>query len=100
MALDDAARSTGRSLAAADGSADWVLETLRGHGYEPRREGDRVVLANCPFHAIAQTHTALVCGANLALLDGLCERVGDLDAVLEPAAGRCCVVLQPKTSDS
>ena len=72
-----------------------VLTTLEAQGYEPRADGGRVVMANCPFHALAQTHTDLVCGMNLALLDGLVSEVGGYRARLDPAEGRCCVVLEP-----
>jgi predicted ArsR family transcriptional regulator len=62
-------------------------------GYEPRAEGDGVVLANCPFHVLAQDYTDLVCGMNLQLIDGLIEGLegSGLKAVLDPAPGRCCV---------
>ena len=58
-ALDDAA--------ALDNAAalDVVAAVLDAYGYEPRVQGDRVVLANCPFHALAREHTALVCDMNL-----------------------------------
>lgn len=69
--------------------------TLSAHGYEPRRQGDTITMANCPFDALAREHTALVCGMNLALLGALADQVGDglLGARLDPAADRCCVVL-------
>ncbi|MGZ4593779.1 MAG: helix-turn-helix transcriptional regulator [Actinomycetes bacterium] len=69
--------------------------TLAAHGYEPRREGGTVTLANCPFHALAREHTELVCHMNLALVDALAERAagGRLTARLDPAPDRCCVVL-------
>jgi predicted ArsR family transcriptional regulator len=74
-----------------------VLRVLAEHGFEPRREGNAVALANCPFHALAEQHTALVCGMNLRLLEGVLEEVGDagLAARLAPSAGRCCVRLEP-----
>ena len=71
-----------------------ATEALRTLGYEPRIENDEVV-ANCPFHALAMTHTQIVCGMNLGLLDGLCERIGGLAGALQPEEGRCCVVLAP-----
>ena len=40
----------------------------------PPRRGGRVVLVNCPFHRLAQTHTQLVCGMNHALVSGLTSR--------------------------
>lgn len=69
--------------------------TLADHGYEPRRDGDTITLANCPFDSLARDHTDLVCGMNLALLDAIVARVGGgaLEARLDPAPGRCCVVL-------
>jgi predicted ArsR family transcriptional regulator len=62
-------------------------------GYEPRVEGDGVTLVNCPFHLLAREYTDLVCGMNLQLIDGLIEGLegSGLDAVLDPAPGRCCV---------
>jgi len=98
-ALDRAARSRGAEMGTAATGSGTPLETateaLRTLGYEPRIENDEVVMANCPFHALARTHTQLVCGMNLALLGGLCERIGGLTAALQPGEGRCCVVLAP-----
>jgi predicted ArsR family transcriptional regulator len=72
-----------------------VLEVLAAHGYEPRESDDAITLANCPFHALAQEHTKLVCGMNLALLSAAAEAGGadHLTPSLDPAPGRCCVVL-------
>jgi predicted ArsR family transcriptional regulator len=75
-------------------------EVLDGHGYEPRADEHGLTLNNCPFHALAQESTELVCGMNLDLLHGL---VGTLDnsglkAVLRPAPGRCCVQLDRSTA--
>ena len=62
------------------------------HGYEPRRHAD---LHNCPFHALAQVHTDLVCGANRRLAaDGIAP--DRLDVRLEPHPDRCCVVLDAR----
>ena len=71
---------------------------LTAHGYEPRRMGATITLANCPFDALAREHTALVCGMNLALLGAAADRVGDgtLTARLDPAHDRCCVVLDTR----
>jgi predicted ArsR family transcriptional regulator len=83
------------------GVLERACAVLRDQGYEPRLTGDRIELANCPFHALAVEHTQLVCGMNLALLDALSRAMGTdeaddagaLTARLEPAPGRCCVVL-------
>ena len=68
---------------------------LAGQGYEPRSEGDAITLANCPFDALARGHVDLVCGMNLALVGTMADCIGDgsLDARLDPADDRCCVVL-------
>jgi predicted ArsR family transcriptional regulator len=72
--------------------------TLAEQGYEPRRDADRVVLANCPFHALAREHTELVCGMNLAVIATMVARCADgrLSARLDPADDRCCVVLDAR----
>jgi predicted ArsR family transcriptional regulator len=75
-----------------------VTDLLARHGYEPRATGDGVVLANCPFHHLAQTYTELVCGMNLELIDGVLDRLcpGRLHAHLDPEPNRCCVVIRVK----
>ncbi|MFF9864667.1 helix-turn-helix transcriptional regulator [Streptomyces sp. NPDC013953] len=74
-----------------------VVDLLERYGFEPRREGEAIVLANCPFHALAREHTETVCGMNLHLLRGVLDGLGDagLEACLAPGPGRCCVRLQP-----
>lgn len=68
---------------------------LAEHGYEPRIDRGRASLANCPFHALATSHTDLVCRMNLSLIDGLVDEIapGKLATSLDPAEGRCCVTL-------
>ena len=80
---------------AVDARLEDVAAVLAAHGYEPRVQGDRVVLANCPFHALAREHTALVCGMNLHLITALLDELGrrDVQAGLDPAPQRCCVTL-------
>jgi predicted ArsR family transcriptional regulator len=105
--LERSARTRGRELgeqaAATDEGApprDVVLQVLEAQGFEPRAEDDAVVLANCPFHTLAQVHTDLVCGMNLSLLRGVLEGVpaDGLVADLQPEPGRCCVRLRPAGS--
>lgn len=73
------------------------LDALMAGGYEPflDERGD-IRLRNCPFHALAESHRALVCGMNLSLMNGLVEGLGNsgLHAVLEPQPGMCCVALK------
>lgn len=103
-ALDRRAYELGRGLAetarrAGDGdrARAAAMDLLEGHGYEPRPEGADVALVNCPFHLLAREHTALVCGMNLRLIDGVLDGVGPtgLTARLHPTSGRCCVRLEP-----
>lgn len=98
-ALANAAKATGRELGASLRSTP-TIEALEQLGYEPHeREGD-VVLANCPFHALAERHRTLVCGMNLDLLTGLTEGLESDEAMvprLEPAEGMCCVRLRGST---
>ena len=78
-------------------SLDRVGAVLSEHGYEPRRRGDDLVLANCPFDALAAEHTTLVCGMNQALVDGVLEGLGCeiMAARLDPEDGLCCVKVAP-----
>jgi predicted ArsR family transcriptional regulator len=80
---------------------DGVLGVLEEQGYEPRPDGDAVVLGNCPFHRLARSHTQLVCGMNLHLLDGVLDAVPEagLDAGLCPAEGLCCVRMHTAQPD-
>ena len=79
------------------GSMKLACTVLAEHGYEPRDQGHRVLLANCPFHSLSATHTAMVCGMNLALIDALVGTIGDVECHLDPGKERCCVVLQGAT---
>lgn len=86
-----AEQPTGRSAADQLAATEQVLGKC---GYLPRQDGDEIVLTNCPFHALAQEHTDLVCGLNLAFIEGVVAEVGRpprLDARLVPTEGLCCV---------
>lgn len=85
-ALAEAAADVGRRARACG-------ETLEALGYEPRERDGVVELLNCPFHALAVEHTALVCGMNLHLVAALLDDTRR--AVLDPAPGRCCVTVRP-----
>jgi predicted ArsR family transcriptional regulator len=97
--LERRAFRRGRELAAgvATGGAAAVVGVLEEAGFEPRTTDGVIALANCPFHALAQQQTELVCGMNLSLLHGVLDGVGDagLVAVLRPEPGMCCVRLDP-----
>jgi predicted ArsR family transcriptional regulator len=75
-----------------------MARLLAERGYEPRRDADgATTLRNCVFDQLAHQQRQLVCGMNLALLRGMLDAMPDagLTARLEPAEGRCCVVLEP-----
>ena len=71
-----------------------LRQALQDHGFEPYDDdaGD-LMLGNCPFHRLATRHTQIVCGLNLALIQGIAAGLSDLDhtAVLAPSPGHCCV---------
>lgn len=79
-----------------------LRDALEDCGYEPFEEGSDLLLANCPFHDLAQSHVDLVCGMNLSLLRGILDGVqeGGYTARLDPAPGRCCVRLAPSDASS
>lgn len=102
-ALDECAHACGRAWGEAvaappsdsRAAVDLAAETLAGHGYEPRFDDSRLIMVNCPFHALAQTQTELVCQMNHALITGFTETLAPHSptAELDPGPGRCCVVL-------
>ncbi|MGW7243699.1 helix-turn-helix transcriptional regulator [Streptomyces sp. NPDC054804] len=101
-----AARRRGEALrgsAAPCGGLEQAVEMLAARGYEPHLEGAegatgaaaRVVrMRNCPFHAVAEGFPPLVCGMNLALLEGLLGTDGPLHARMDARPGNCCVVVE------
>jgi predicted ArsR family transcriptional regulator len=89
-ALRDAAGRLGREAAGEPGD---VAQLLAARGYEPYEDDGVLRLRNCPFHAAARQHPEVVCDMNLALLRGLLDG-RDVEAVLEPGPGRCCVALR------
>jgi predicted ArsR family transcriptional regulator len=91
-AIAEAATDRPSSAAAP---VDLVLKLLSEHGYEPRGDGRTFILANCPFHALARSHTELVCQINHTLIASLVQAVAPdlLDARLEAGENRCCVTL-------
>jgi predicted ArsR family transcriptional regulator len=73
-----------------------VNELLTQQGYEPCHGGDGVIrLRNCPFHQLAEEHRDVVCGMNLALVEGLFAGLGAdrWHPSLDPRPGHCCVAI-------
>lgn len=118
-----AARRRGESLrgsAAPCADLDEAMQVLAARGYEPHLEdlggpedgtadedadtntaadsagaAARVVrMRNCPFHAVAERFPPLVCGMNLALLEGLLGTDGPVSARMDARPGECCVVVE------
>ncbi|MFJ8669840.1 helix-turn-helix transcriptional regulator [Streptomyces sp. NPDC093600] len=113
--LCEAARRRGESLRGSTvpcGGLEEAMETLAARGYEPHleeaedAEGEngapaRVVrMRNCPFHAVAERFPPLVCGMNLALLEGLLGTDGPVRARMDARPGECCVVVEPSKNNS
>lgn len=101
-----------RGSAAPCGGLEEAMGMLAARGYEPHletaegetgaegengAEGEKgapvVRMRNCPFHAVAERFPPLVCGMNLALLEGLLGADGPVRARMDARPGECCVVL-------
>ncbi|MGW7101730.1 helix-turn-helix transcriptional regulator [Streptomyces sp. NPDC054838] len=96
-----------RGSAESCGGLEEAVEMLAARGYEPYLEGSdgadgaaaRVVrMRNCPFHAVAERFPPLVCGMNLALLEGLFGTDGPVRPRMDARPGECCVVLTSKNN--
>ncbi|MFI9810186.1 helix-turn-helix transcriptional regulator [Streptomyces sp. NPDC052301] len=115
-----AARRRGEALrgsAAPCGSLDEAMAMLAARGYEPHLEGTAetqdaesaeettgeaaavVRMRNCPFHAVSERFPPLVCGMNLALLEGLLGTDGPVRARMDARPGECCVVVEPSKNN-
>lgn len=83
----------------SDGVVTAACAALTDLGYEPLLADGEITLRSCPFHALVAEHTSLVCGLNRALLEGFVDvgAPGRLSARLDPAEGRCCVVLSVRS---
>jgi predicted ArsR family transcriptional regulator len=105
-ALERAARRFGERLGAearrdlgkrvgTDRLLDRACAILGDYGFEPLRLNRQIRLRNCPFDQVAKEHTALVCGMNLALGQGLLAGLGadGIDVRLDPMPGTCCIAL-------
>jgi predicted ArsR family transcriptional regulator len=102
-ALQAAARQLGAVLGQRDESgagphdARQAMESaLRAHGFEPQAGEDGCIrLRNCPFRQLAAQHTQVICGMNLALIEGMAAGIDALTLrpALDPRPGCCCVVI-------
>jgi predicted ArsR family transcriptional regulator len=102
-ALREVAVRAGREMAAGraespEAEANPLEVALLEIGYEPARADDGTLYArNCPFHRLAQEHRDVVCGMNVAFVEGLVEGLGQTgrEVCLDPQPGRCCVTIRP-----
>ena len=110
-ALEDlrlAAYESGRQLGASvraetgppatpDAAAHVIQGELAKLGFEPFPDGSAIKLRNCPFHELATDDKELVCGSNLALMQGFTDglEVAALTPVFEQEEGMCCVAFRP-----
>jgi len=95
-ALADVAFEAGRELGAAQGTLHQVLAAT---GYEPRPDGaGGTIMANCPFHRIAQDHSEVMCALNGSLLNGALAGSGDTGHGIVPdaEATHCCARIVPR----
>ncbi|WP_280353950.1 helix-turn-helix transcriptional regulator [Nocardia otitidiscaviarum] len=78
-----------------------AAELLTARGYEPFDEDGVLRMRNCPFHALAEAYPPLVCGMNLALLEGLLGDSNRVRARIDPRPGLCCVAVESsKTNEN
>ncbi|WP_338493252.1 helix-turn-helix domain-containing protein [Streptomyces sp. SJL17-4] len=109
-----AARRRGEELRGSEapcGDLEEAMKTLAARGYEPHLEAAEATgtpevaedirdtalvlrMRNCPFHAVAERFPPLVCGMNLALLEGLLGTDGAVRARMDARPGECCVVVE------
>lgn len=91
------ARERGREIGAEHGALEPSLDAC---GYAPESDGaDGVILRNCPFHALAQRHSDLVCGVNLGLVEGILLGSDDpRTACPVPRDDTCCVAVRATRS--
>jgi predicted ArsR family transcriptional regulator len=106
QALNAAARAAGLAVGAAARARlgrhrgrkrlrEALLEALAERGYRPRETSGEIRFGNCPFRALVDDHRPLVCGMNLALVEGLVTGLRDphLTARLDPKPELCCVAI-------
>ena len=98
-AVRDSLRTTsyrkGRELASG---AVGLAEFMAAEGYQPLPDGDGgLVLANCPFHRLADGHPEVVCAMNGSFLQGAAAACGEPEDRIAPndVPGQCCARITP-----
>jgi predicted ArsR family transcriptional regulator len=75
-----------------------LTRVLRDRGFEPQSGDVELRLGNCPFHALSRDYRDVVCPMNLSMMKGVLEglRARNVEAVLDPQPGMCCVAFRAK----
>lgn len=76
-----------------------AMVALESCGFEPiQMPQGQIVLRNCPFDSLRENCREMICGMNLALIQGLLEglQLKEVSATLAPRPGMCCVALQSR----
>lgn len=105
-AIEHAARDVGRAVGLearphSRSSKAALQHALRSRGYKPVDAGSGTIrLRNCPFDVVASRYPAIVCGLNLALIEGMLAGLGArrMSAELAPLEGACCVAIRTTPS--
>ncbi|WP_067472961.1 helix-turn-helix transcriptional regulator [Actinomadura hibisca] len=85
------------ALLATRGYGPFMDDPAGEHGHEQQDESTphpALRLRNCPFRSVADRFPPLVCGMNLALLEGLLDGSETLRARMDARPGLCCVVVE------
>jgi predicted ArsR family transcriptional regulator len=71
-----------------------VVRMLDDAGFDPRLDGDRVLLRACPFRELAESDPTVVCGVHLGLMQGAFAELGapvEVDRLEPFVRPRLCV---------
>jgi predicted ArsR family transcriptional regulator len=101
LSVAEGFRPPGRHRLGPERTLATAVEVLTDVGFEPRRtEPGQVIMANCPFRALADTAPGTICETSQAFVEGVLAGLGGsgVDADLDRAPGRCCVVLRRTSS--
>jgi predicted ArsR family transcriptional regulator len=99
VALGEAARRSTRGRKTTPHLLEAAAETLSEAGYAGQMDSDgRLIMANCPFDAVAREQRGVVCGElNRSFMNGVVAGLDTrgVEGVFEPSEDRCCMLLKP-----
>lgn len=106
VALSDAAREMGKAIGSAarlqagkrpsaSRLREVLMSTLADSDYQPHLRSGEIRLENCPFRTLVDDHRPLVCGMNLALIQGMISGLGARRATArtDTRPEQCCVAI-------